>query len=233
MPTVWCPGCGIGIVFKNLADDFTELGYNSKDTTVISGIGCTGRMAGYFNMDTFHTTHGRPIPAAEAVKIYNPKLNVVVVSGDGDLLSIGGNHLLHAARRNTDITVIMTNNEVYGMTGGQSAPTIKRGHISQTAPKGSTHDPMNVQPIIVGNKRHFYARTTVFHLPLLKKCIREALEWKGFSFVEVITNCPERFGKMNKMKSPADMILSFKENYRINAKPKMMLEENEIGILKS
>jgi len=232
MPTLWCPGCGIGIVFHQLAEMMAAANLNENNSTVISGIGCTGRMAGYFNIDSVHTTHGRALPVAEGVARYRPDLNVIVASGDGDLTSIGGNHFLHSARRDTNITVILVNNEIYGMTGGQTAPTTKPGSITQTAPTGNTLQPINVQGVVASNSRFFYARSTVGHVPHMKKCIGEALAWKGFSLVDIKSNCPERFGKMNKMKSPGDMILALKDGYKINAKPEGLLAENEIGIVK-
>ncbi len=231
MPTLWCPGCGIGIIFHQLVDVMAGAGLNHENSTVISGIGCTGRMAGYFDLDSIHTTHGRAIPVAEGIVRHRPDLNVIVASGDGDLTSIGGNHLLHSSRRNTNITVILVNNEIYGMTGGQTAPTTQPGSITQTAPAGSEHEAINVQGVITSNPNYFYARSTVGHVPHLKKCIKEALAWEGFSLVDIKANCPERFGKMNKMKSPGDMILALKEGFKINAKPEGLLADDEIGII--
>ncbi len=232
MPTLWCPGCGIGIIYHQMVEVMNEKDMNKNNTTVVSGIGCSGRIAGYFNIDTLHTTHGRALPVAEGITNFRPDLNVIVASGDGDLTSIGGNHLLHSARRDSNITVVLVNNEIYGMTGGQTAPTTKPGSITQTSPKGADLNPINVRGIITSNKRHFYARTTSYHIPHLKKCFKEALEWKGFSIVDVKAGCPERFGKMNKMRSPGDMLLKMKEMYKINAKPEGLLADDEIGIIK-
>ncbi|MFC1721973.1 thiamine pyrophosphate-dependent enzyme [Patescibacteria group bacterium] len=232
LPTLWCPGCGIGIVFHQMTEAFAAAGMNHQNTSVVSGIGCTGRIAGYFDVDSVHTTHGRAIPVAEGIANYRPDLHVVVASGDGDLTSIGGNHFLHSSRRDTNLTVIMVNNEIYGMTGGQTAPTTQKGRITQTAPVGAETDPINVQGIITSNPRHFYARTSVYHIPHMKKCLQEALAWKGFSLVDIQSSCPERLGKMNKMRSPGDMILAFKDSFKIKAKPEGLLKDNQLGIIK-
>jgi 2-oxoglutarate/2-oxoacid ferredoxin oxidoreductase subunit beta len=231
MPTLWCPGCGIGIIFHQMASVLAATGHNYKNTAVISGIGCTGRMAGYFNLDSAHTTHGRALPVAEGIARYRPDLKVIVASGDGDLTSIGGNHLLHTSRRDTNLTVVLVNNEIYGMTGGQTAPTTLPGRITQTAPTGSVVNPINIQGLITSNAKYFYARTTVFHVPHLKKCFAEALAWPGFSLVEIHSNCPERLGRMNKMKSPGDMILAYKKLFHINPRPTDLLAADELGIV--
>jgi 2-oxoglutarate ferredoxin oxidoreductase subunit beta len=233
MPTLWCAGCGIGIIFHQLAAAMAAAGLNHKNATVVSGIGCTGRMAGYFRVDSIHTTHGRALPVAEAISVVRPDLKVVVASGDGDLTSIGGNHLLHTSRRDANVTVVLVNNESYGMTGGQSAPTTRPGAITLTAPTGSDANPINIQGIVTANKRHCYARSTVFHIPHLKKCLSEALVWKGFSLVDIKSDCPERWGKMNKVKSPAEMILAFKKAFKIKPNPVERLAEDEIGIVKT
>lgn len=232
MSTLWCPGCGLGIVFMQVAQVMADLGMNHQNSTVVSGIGCSGRMAGYFNVDSVHTTHGRALPAAEGIKVHNPELNVIVSSGDGDLLSIGGNHFLHSSRRNTNITVFLINNEIYGMTGGQTAPTTTAGVITQTAPEGADQNVINVQQIVASNPKYFYGRSTVWHVPHMKKIIQEALEWEGFSVVDIKSTCPERLGRMNKKKSPGEMILELKEMFKINAKPEGLLADNEIGVIK-
>ncbi|MBW3018104.1 2-oxoacid:ferredoxin oxidoreductase subunit beta, partial [Candidatus Woesearchaeota archaeon] len=194
-PTIWCPGCGIGLAMKETANAFEELGLKNNQISVVSGIGCSGRAAGYFKADSIHGCHGRAIPVAEGLKRANPELNVIVFSGDGDIVGIGGNHLIHSPRRDTDITVICINNQTYGLTGGQLAPTSSKGAITMTSPYGSNYYPINIQGLILANKRFFYARTTAFHIDHMRKCIKEALQFKGFSFVEVITNCVETYGK--------------------------------------
>ena len=161
-PTTWCPGCGIGQIMIQLAIVMDELGLDHTNSTVISGVGCTGRMAGYFNVDSIYTLHGRTLPVAEAVKLVNPSLKVIVVSGDGDLASIGGNHLLHAIRRNPDLTVLCNNNQVYGLTGGQAGPTTPRGTKTVSTPAGAPYDPVNLQNLMKAGAKYFYARTQVF-----------------------------------------------------------------------
>ena len=229
-PSSWCPGCGIGSVVINTAKAFEELNLKNEETTVISGIGCTGRAAGYFNLDTIHGLHGRAIPIAEGVKLSKPEMNVLVISGDGDLIGIGGNHLIHACKRNTNITVICNNNNIYGMTGGQKSPTTQRGIKTLTSPQGNPEDSINVQGLIRANKR-FYARTTTFHLAHLKKCIKEAIEHEGFSFIEIISNCISNYGRRIGFKTSYDMLMDFKERYKIVNDVKE-LKDNEIGIIK-
>lgn len=229
LPTVWCPGCGLGLLLNNTAKALEEL--ELKNTVVVSGIGCTGRSAGYFNLDTLHTLHGRAIPAAEGMKLANPKLNVVVLSGDGDLMGIGGNHLLHASRRNTNIKVICYSNETYGLTGGQLAPSTRKGAVTATSPYGNPYPPLNVQGLITSNERYFYARTTVFHVDHMKQMIKEALEWQGFAFVEVVGICIENFGKRIGFKNSYEMMNELRERYKIADKKKHP-EATELGAVK-
>jgi 2-oxoglutarate ferredoxin oxidoreductase subunit beta len=207
---------------------FLELKLLKDQTTVISGIGCSGRSAGFFDLDTVHTAHGRAIPIAEGVKLANKKLNVVVLSGDGDLLGIGANHLIHAARRDTDLTVICVVNEIYGMTGGQTAPTTPLGVKTITSPEGTRERPVDAQSLV---KAHggFYARSTTYHLPHLKKALVAALRHEGFAFVEVKTQCITNYGRRIGIKDAYDMLMFFKETYRINDGAHL-LAENEIGI---
>jgi len=229
-PTSWCPGCGIGTVMKTVAQAFEELGFKKDETTVISGIGCSGRAAGYFKMDTIHGLHGRALPLAEGVKLTRPEMNVVVISGDGDLAGIGGNHLLHACKRNNNITVICNNNFIYGMTGGQKSPTTGKGVITLTSPYGNSEEPINIQGIIRVNKR-FYARTTTFHLQHMKKCVKEALQHPGFAFVDIVSHCVENYGRRLGFKNAYDMLMSFKQNYKIVEESKE-LADNELGIVR-
>lgn len=229
-PTTWCPGCGIGLVMKAVAELFEELGFSRDDTIVVSGIGCSGRAAGYFNLDTAHGLHGRALPLAEGIKRANKRLNVVVISGDGDLTGIGGNHLLHTSRRNIDLTVICINNETYGMTGGQMAPTTKKGVVTLTSPRGSQDDPINIQGIITANRNHLYARSTIFHIDHMKNSIRKAIEHKGFSFVDVICDCITNYGKRQGFKTAYEMLKSYRENYRIN-QAAARLADDELGVI--
>ncbi len=230
LPTAWCPGCGNGIILKSTCDAFDELNLDTSKTVVVSGIGCSGRSAGFFNLDSVHTAHGRALPMAEGIKVANENLNVVVLSGDGDLLGIGGNHLLHASRRNIPITVICFSNEIYGMTGGQVSPTSKVGAKTITSPDGCQDTPINVQAII---KAHncFYARTTTFHLKHLKKSIVAALRHPGLAFVDVICQCIVNNGRRIGFKDGYDMLIDYKKRYSVRDNVDF-LAENEIGITK-
>jgi len=230
LPTEWCPGCGNGIVLKLVCQSMEKLNFPKKGTVVVSGIGCSGRSAGFFNLDSVHTAHGRALPVAEGIKLANEKLNVIVISGDGDLLGIGGNHLLHATRRNTDINIICIANAIYGMTGGQYSPTTEVGSKTLTTPSGNTDLPINVQALI---KAHncFYARSTTYHLKHAAQCIDGALEHKGLSFVEVKTQCITNDGRRRGFKNGYEMLMSYKDDYKINDKSSE-LEHDEIGIIK-
>jgi len=224
----WCPGCGLHLLFHAVCEVLDEL--DLTNTVVVSGIGCTGRGAGYFNLDSVHGIHGRAIPLAVGIKKANPKLNVVVFSGDGDLLGIGGNHLVHAARRNDDITVICNNNEVFAMTGGQLAPTTRMGGITATTPEGSTVPPIDAQTIITANERHFYARTSVVFREHLKDTLKKAMGHKGFSFVESVSPCIVNYGRRMGMETAAKVFEDVKVRYTVK-RDKGPLEPNELGIM--
>lgn len=229
-PHTWCPGCGIGAVLKNVAMAMRDLGWNFQNTAIVSGIGCSGRMGGYMNFDAVHTPHGRPITAAEAIKTVRPDLNVVVLSGDGDLASIGGNHLLHTARRNPDITVFCNDNEIYGLTGGQAGPTTPKGTKTLTSPRGEHFQPLRLNRILTTQAPYFYARTTVYHLNHFKACIREALLYKGFSFVDIISDCIELNGRRLGFKTAHQMFKWFDERFHIVEGVRDHLKDDELGI---
>lgn len=233
MPTTWCPGCAIGIVFKQLTFTLADIKMPKNKMSVVSGIGCSGRAAGYFDVDSVHVTHGRALPVAEGIKRANHPLNVIVFSGDGDLVGIGGNHLLHAARRNVNLAVICINNEIYGMTGGQMAPTTKKGTKTITSTQGSAYYPVNIQQIITSNPKHFYARSSAFRIAHLKKCIKEAIAWEGFAFVDVISYCIENFGRRMGFKGPFEMLDKIKQDYKLNNTPEGLLGDFELGIIKN
>ncbi len=191
MPHIWCPGCGIGTTVNCFSRALIDSKVDLKNVSIVSGIGCTGRVAGYMKQDSFHTTHGRAIPFATGLKLANPKLNVVVYSGDGDLFAIGGNHLIHAARRNVDLKVICVNNLIYAMTGGQTAPTTPNSVITSTNPYG-TYDPAFNLPYLVEAAGAVYvARWTTFHVRQLAKSMQEMFSKKGFCFIEVLSPCPD------------------------------------------
>jgi len=211
MPHIWCPECGIGITVNCFARALDESGLDLEKVTVVSGIGCTGRVAGYMNFDSFHTTHGRAIPFATGLKLADPGLKVVVYSGDGDLFAIGGNHFIHAARRNIDMTVICVNNLTYGMTGGQLTPTTPEEAIASTTPYGNFEQPFNLPYLAESCGAVYVARWTTYHVLQLKKAMREALTKKGFTFVEVISPCPTLYGRRNRLGSGLDEMKLYKQ----------------------
>jgi len=232
MPFNWCPGCGINIIALKLSEFLEKNDYTNKNTAIISGIGCSGRFAGYFNMDTMHTTHGRAIPTAEGLKLVNPKLNVIVVCGDGDLLSIGLNHTIHSSRRNADIKVICLNNSIYAMTGGQTSPTTQKGWITQTSPNGNKYESINAYKIICKPFNRFFARITPLSRELFEKSLYEAFSRKSFSFIEVVLPCYENDFRRNGSRNPSLALKLFTEKYK-DVGYTENLKNNEIGIIKN
>ncbi|MFH1639655.1 MAG: thiamine pyrophosphate-dependent enzyme [Chloroflexota bacterium] len=212
MPHIWCPGCGTGTVLNCFLRGFLRTGISLDKVAVVSGIGCAGRAAGYVKVDSFHTTHGRAIPFATGLKLANPELKVVVFSGDGDLVAIGGNHLIHAARRNIDMTVVCVNNFNYGMTGGQMGPTTPSNARTSTSLTGNTEEPFNVPHLVASCGAVYVARWTAMHVRQIERGIEEALQKKGFSFVEVISPCPTLYGRMNKLPTGLDQMKYYREN---------------------
>jgi len=227
---IWCPGCGLFVIYTTLLKLLNSLDYSNKNTVIVSGIGCSGRLAGYFNVDSVHTTHGRALCVAEGIKLANSKLNVIVLSGDGDLLSIGGNHLLHTARRNVDITVICNFNEIYGMTGGQCSPSTPKGNRTITSLKGSEYNPINAQGIITSNNSYFFARSVMYEPKQFEEAAEKALKIKGFSFIEMHTACITNYGKRLGYKNVPEMVAYMKENFT-KQKESKKLEKKEIGII--
>ncbi|MGA9365218.1 MAG: 2-oxoacid:ferredoxin oxidoreductase subunit beta [Bacteroidota bacterium] len=215
LPHIWCPGCGIGTTVNCFANALDTSGLDLDKVVVVSGIGCTGRVAGYTNLDSFHTTHGRAIPFATGLKLANPDLKVVVYSGDGDLLAIGGNHFIHAARRNLDMTVILVNNFIYGMTGGQVAPTTPLSATASTTPYGNFEQPFNLPYLAESSGAVYVARWTSYHVRYVSKAIKEALTKKGFSFVEILAPCPTLYSRRNKLGDGLDQMIYYKENSEI------------------
>ncbi len=201
IPHIWCPGCGTGTVFSSCLTAMKSSGIDLQKTTMVSGIGCSGRGAGYVMLDSFHTTHGRAIPFATGLKLGNPELNVVVFSGDGDLFAIGGNHFIHAARRNIDMTVICVNNLTYGMTGGQVAATTPHMAKTTTTQTGNPDSPFNLPLLAWASGATFVARWTMLHTRELTDCIQTAILKSGFSFIEVLAPCPTNYGRRNKEKT--------------------------------
>lgn len=212
IPHIWCPSCGIGTTVNCFTRALTESGMDLDQIAVVSGIGCTGRVAGYLNLDSFHTTHGRAIPFATGLKLANPKLKVVVYSGDGDLTAIGGNHFMHAARRNMDLMVVCVNNFTYGMTGGQVAPTTPLGATQTTMPFGNFEQPFNLPFLADACGAVYVARWTVFHVRQLAKAMLEGLRKKGFVFIEVLSPCPTLYLRRNKRGDGIDELKYYKQN---------------------
>jgi len=201
IPHIWCPGCGIGTAFAATLTALKTSGLDLQKTCMVSGIGCSGRAAGYVKLDSFHTTHGRAIPFATGLKMGNPALNVVVFSGDGDLFAIGGNHFIHAARRNMDLTVICLNNLNYGMTGGQVAATTPHLARTTTTASGNPETPFNLPLLAWASGATYVARWTILHTRELAECIQKAVLKSGFSFIEVLGPCPVNYGRRNREKS--------------------------------
>lgn len=212
MPHVWCPGCGIGIMFSALIHVAEELKIPRNRLLMASGIGCTSRMPGYLDADTFHVLHGRALAAATGVKLVRPDMEVIVVGGDGDMLAIGGNHFIHTARRNIGITCILLNNFTYAMTGGQQSPTTPEEMFATTAPYGVIDPPSDACNLAVASGAAFVARTTVYNFVHLKRMIKTALGHKGFRLVEVVAQCPTLFGRLNRISAAKDLLKWIKEH---------------------
>ena len=212
MPHIWCPGCGIGSVVTSLADAIKRSKLDHDKVAVVSGIGCSGRVAGYVNFDSIHTTHGRAIPVATGLKLANPELKVIVFSGDGDLTGIGGNHFIHAARRNMDLVVVCVNNFTYGMTGGQVTPTTPTNANASTTPYGNYEYPFSLPFLADAAGATYVARWTSLHLRNVTQSIEEALKKRGFSFIEVITPCTTLYLRRNRLGDGVDSLQYYQEN---------------------
>lgn len=208
-PHLWCAGCGHGTVMANMIRAIEHLGYRKNEVVVVSGIGCSSRMPGYLDFHTLHTLHGRALAFAMGVKMGRPELKVIVPMGDGDATAIGGNHLIHAARRNADLTAIIMNNSIYGMTGGQFSPLTPLGKRATTAAAGTIDHAFDIVELARGSGASFVARTTTYHAREMMDILVKGISHKGFSVVEVLTQCPTYFGRKNKAGSPAEMIKSY------------------------
>jgi 2-oxoglutarate ferredoxin oxidoreductase subunit beta len=230
-PTIWCPGCGIGTIMIQLAMVLDEMGMDETNTIIVTGIGCTGRMGSYLKHESVYTLHGRTLPVAEAIKAVRPEMHVVVVSGDGDTASIGGNHLIHAIRRNAPLTVLCNNNEIYGLTGGQTGPTTPTGTKTLSSPAGNPNTPINLQGLVRSSPHALYAKTTVYHQLHMRGAIREAIEHPGFSFVDITSQCIENNGRRIGFASANDMLNFYRKTYKRAAKDAEHLNPFEIGIL--
>lgn len=215
IPHIWCPGCGIGTVVTSFAEALRKSEIDLDKVAVLSGIGCTGRVAGYVKLDSIHTTHGRSVPVATGVKLANPEMKVVVFSGDGDISGIGGNHFIHAARRNMDIMIICVNNFNYAMTGGQVAPTTPLDANASTAPYGNFEYPFSLPYLAEASGATYVARWTALHLRRVTKSIQEALGKRGFSFIEVITPCVTLYARRNRLGDGLNLLKYYYEKSEI------------------
>ncbi len=206
LPHVWCPGCGNGTIVKSLLDGIGDLGLNQDKVVVVSGIGCSGRTPFVLDFNTMHTTHGRALTFATGIKLANPELHVIVIMGDGDASAIGGNHFIHACRRNLDLTALIFNNGIYGLTGGQQAPTTPTGKRSTTSMAGALEQPFDLVQLALGAGAGFVARTSSFDHKHMTALIKQAITHRGFSVIDIITSCPTYFGRMNEVSEPYDML---------------------------
>ncbi|MBU0513677.1 MAG: 2-oxoacid:ferredoxin oxidoreductase subunit beta [Proteobacteria bacterium] len=230
-PHVWCPGCGLGILLGSMVRAMVASGLDKNQVVLVSGIGCTGRLPVYVDVNSIHTTHGRALCFATGIKLYRPDLTVIVVMGDGDATAIGGNHLIHAARRNLDLTTVIVNNQTYGMTGGQSSPTTPLGARATTAPYGHIEPSFDISQLTATAGAAFVARSTVYHVTRLDNLLRRAIEHPGFGVVEVLSPCHTNFGRQNKLGSQVDMLKDLKRRaVRIERWKKMVPGDREGAI---
>ncbi len=211
-PHIWCPGCGHGIIMHSLLRALVDLKKKKTETVIASGIGCSSRMVGYIDACTVHTTHGRSLAFATGIKLSNPELTVVDVMGDGDCTAIGGNHFIHACRRNIDITAIVMNNNIYGMTGGQVSPTTPVGSLATTSPYGAIDPSFDICKLAQGAGASYVARTTIANPKQAEQFIKAGINNKGFSVIEILTHCHTQFGRRNKRRTPIDNVNFFKAN---------------------
>lgn len=212
LPHIWCPGCAHGIITKALVKAIQELDLDQDRTVLVSGIGCASRATGYLDFGTVHTTHGRALAFATAIKAARPDLTVIVISGDGDAAAIGGNHLIHAARRNIDLTLIVYQNGIYGMTGGQYAPTTAPGHVTTTSPGGHVETAFDLAALAAAAGATFVARSTAYHFDLTVQLFQRAIRHRGFSFVEAISSCPTYAGRLNGLETGLDALLWMRDS---------------------
>ncbi len=211
-PHMWCPGCGHGTILNALIHAVEGLGLNKNEIVMVSGIGCSARISGYVDFHSLHTIHGRALTFATGVKLSKPNLKVIVPMGDGDALAIGGNHFIHAARRNIDITAIVMNNRIYGMTGGQFSPLSGPGVKATTAPYTTIDSSFDVVQLAKAAGASFVARSTAFHVKEATEMLTKAITHKGFSVVEILSQCPTHFGRKNKEGDAVNMLNLYKDN---------------------
>lgn len=236
LPHLWCPGCGNGVVLSAMIEAIDRMGLTKDEVAFISGIGCSSRASGYVDFNTANTLHGRALPIASGLKMARPEMTVIVASGDGDCAAIGGNHFIHAARRNIDLTLVVFNNSIYGMTGGQYSPLTPVGSRATTAPYLTVEPAFDLLDLARAAGATFTARATTYHAPLLGQVIEQGIRHKGFSIIEAVTACPTNFGRQNKIGAPAAMMEWQKEHGVMKAAwEKLSTEERRgkfpIGVL--
>ena len=225
-PHIWCSGCGNGIILQAFLRAVLDLGIEQDKLVVASGIGCSSRSVGYINCDTLHTAHGRAIPFATGIKMTKPELTVVILAGDGDVSAIGMSHLMHVSKRNMDITVVVFNNQTYGMTGGQGSPTTSVNDYTATAAYGNVERPFDLCDLVKAAGATYVARSTTYHAAGLPKLIADGIINHGFSFIEIITGCPTYHGKLNRMTDGVKM-LQWQRDHAVNLKQYQTLSEEE------
>ena len=229
LPHMLCSGCGDGTVLKAILRSVAKLGIDKNKLCVASGIGCASRIPGYIDANTLHTAHGRALPFAIGIKMAKPEMKVIVVSGDGDTVAIGGNHFIHACRRNIDITLVVFNNYIYGMTGGQFSPTTPIFSLSTTSPYGNLEPNFDISKLAIGAGATYVARTTSYHVVEMERFIVEAVSHKGFSVVEVMVGCPSNYGRRNKLRTGVDLMKWQKEVAVPKSRAEKMTEEELKG----
>ncbi len=229
LPHLWCPGCGIGIVLKSAIRAMETCGWSQSDIGFVSGIGCTSRAPGYVNLNTMHTTHGRALTFATGLKLAAPGKNVVVMAGDGDSAAIGGNHLIHTCRRNIDITLIIVNNEIYGMTGGQFSPTSPEGTRAATAPYGNIDPSFDLCKLVIAAGATYVARGHVGNGVFLEKLIKGGFQHRGFSVIEVMANCHTQYGRRNQHPDPAELVQHIASRAVTNSQWEKLTAEERVG----
>ncbi|RKO67523.1 2-oxoacid:ferredoxin oxidoreductase subunit beta [Desulfofundulus salinus] len=227
LPHIWCPGCGNGLILAAIIRAIDELGIDIDETSFVTGIGCWGLTGNYINADWLHTTHGRALPMATGLKLMNPKLKVFALTGDGDLAAIGGNHFIHAARRNVDLITICSNNMIFGRTGGQVAPTTPEGKYASTSPYGNIERPFDLCRLAEAAGATHVERWTVMHPVPLTKAIKKAIEHKGFSFIEVLSPCPVQYGRKNKFRNPS-VLYNWVKEQSVSIKKAQDMSEQEL-----
>lgn len=229
LPHIWCPGCGHGILMRDVAQAVKNLGINQEKICLVSGIGCASRAPGYMDFQTMHTTHGRAIAFATGVKMTRPDLEVIVIAGDGDCAAIGGNHLIHAARRNIGITVVVFNNNIYGMTGGQYSPTTPTGDFGTTAPYGNIDRPFDIAALAAAAGASYVAKGSAYHAAQTTKFIQDGIAHKGFSLIDCAGVCATYYGRKNKKGSAVDMMKYQRDNAITVEKAREMTAEEKKG----